>query len=152
MRSRLRLALGDKPDFPALRALWVTLAEVDSPHELRHQEMRLLKDFPRICLSAAASQGAAARFLPPQPLEALARPLIRAARETSRAPGIRPLARQAPPAQPTAPRGKAAAQAVVVAIRLSQTLVAVPNGAAAAVVLVGITTRRLLLSRPLPVD
>jgi hypothetical protein len=152
MRSRLRLALGDKPDFPALRALWVTLAEVDSPHELRHQEMRLLKDFPRICLSAAASQGAAARFLPPQPLEALARPLIRVGLERFPVPGIRPLARQAVALQPTARHGKAAAQAVVVAIRLSQTLVAVHNGAVGAVVLVGITTQRLLLSRPLPVD
>jgi hypothetical protein len=102
--------------------------------------MRLPQDFPRICLSAAASQETAAQFLPPQPLEALARPLIRVGLERFPVPGIRPLARQAVALQPTAPRGKAAAQAVVVAIRLSQTLVAVPDGVAAAVVLVGITT------------
>ena len=146
------MARGDRPDFRALRALRVIMAEVDCPHDLRHQEIRLAQDFPRICLSAAASQGAAARFLPLQPLEALARPLIRAAWETSRAPGIRPLARQALAAQPTAPHGKAAAQAVVAPVRLSQTLVAVHNGAVAVVVLVGITTQRLLLSRPLLVD
>ena len=152
MRSRLRLARVDWPDFRALRVRWAALAATDSPHELRHQEMRLPQDLPRICLSAAASQETAAQFLPPQPLEALARPLIRVGLERFPVPGIRPLARQAVALQPTARHGKAAAQAVVVAIRLSQTLVAVHNGAVGAVVLVGITTQRLLLSRPLPVD
>jgi hypothetical protein len=48
MRSRLRLARVEWPHFQALLAVRVRLAALDSPHELRHQEMRLPQDFPRI--------------------------------------------------------------------------------------------------------
>ncbi len=152
MRSRLRLARVDRPDFRALRALRVMLAEVDCPHKYAPWSAwgRLWQWV--CCMSAAASQGAAVQFLPLQPLEALARPLIRVGLARLLVPGIRPLARQALAAQPTAPHGKAAAQAVVVVQRPLRLLVAVRNGAAVAVALVGITTQRLLLSRPLLVD
>ena len=73
-------------------------------------------------------------------------------REMSRALAIRWLAYRALTSQLTARHGKAAALAVAVPARLSQTLVAVPDGVAAAEEVVGITTQRLLSSRPRTVD